>query len=60
MLLVTTNIPRSPIVTLMMEAMRSTETSVLNRATRRSIPEEYILSTFIFLLTFPRNKYEEQ
>jgi hypothetical protein len=43
-LLVTSNIvPNSPIpVTLMMRAVRSSETSVLTRVTRRNIPEDGI------------------
>jgi hypothetical protein len=52
-LLVTANVPISPIlVTLMMEALRSSETPVLTKAIRRNIPEDGTLHPIARHLVF--------
>jgi hypothetical protein len=53
--LVTAEVPRSLIyVTLIMEAIRSFEPSVLTRATRRNILQTYIFQNGLLLKIIPR------
>jgi hypothetical protein len=56
-LLVTASVdPSSPLlVTLMMEALSSSETSVLTRATRRNIPEDAVLRIVVYHAAEHRN-----
>jgi hypothetical protein len=54
-ILVTVNVPSSPIlVTLLMEALSFSETSVLTRATQRNVPEDGIPQGH-FRLLIPKN-----
>jgi hypothetical protein len=58
-LLVTANIPSSPIlVTLMIVGLSSSVTSVLMRATRRNIPEDTILVGFIANISTTKLAYD--
>jgi hypothetical protein len=51
-LLVMANIPSSPIiVTLIMEALSSSETSLFTRATQRNIPEDTVLSMYVLFFS---------
>jgi hypothetical protein len=45
---VTANVPSSPIlITVMMEALSSSETAVLTRSTRSNIPKDDILHSYL-------------
>jgi hypothetical protein len=56
-------VPTSPIlVTMMKEALRSSETPVLTRATRRNIPEDVIIEEYFlnYYFTAVVNKFKQR
>jgi hypothetical protein len=58
LLIIASVVPSSPIlVTLMKEALSSSETSIITRASRRNIPEDAILHIVILLPQWTKNNF---